>query len=201
MRGRARRFVKTTVLGGIVFLVPLAVLVLLAVKAAGLLRRLAQPVARVLPVKSALGFLTADVVVIALLLLTCFLAGLLAHLSVARRLITKAEAGVLWHVPGYGLVKALTDSVDTGTTDGGSLRATMRPILAHFDDYTQLAFEVDRLDDGRRIVYLPSAPEPRAGTVLVLDAARVEPLPLSFLAAMDGLRKLGHGLGPALRRP
>lgn len=199
MPGRARRFVRTTVLGGIVFLVPLAVLVLLAVKSAGVLRRLAQPVARVLPVQSALGFLTADLVVILALLLACFLAGLLAHVSLAQRLITKAETSVLWHVPGYGLVKALTDSVDTGASL--PMQRTMRPILAHFDDYTQLAFEVDQLDDGRRIVYLPSAPEPRAGTVLVLDAARVEPLPLSFLAAMDGLRKLGHGLGPALRRP
>jgi len=78
-----------------------------------------------------------------------------------------AETGVLWRIPGYGFLKALTDSLDK---EHG---VTLRPVLVRFDDYSQLAFEVDQLPDGRKVIYIPSAPNPRAGSVLVLDKDRV----------------------------
>ena len=40
------------------------------------------------------------------MILACFLAGLLAHVSFASRFVKKAEAA-LWRIPGYGLVKGL----------------------------------------------------------------------------------------------
>lgn len=117
-------------------------------------------------------------------------------MSFAHRFVKNAEAGVLWRIPGYGFVKGLTDSLDKSAA-----AASMRPVLAHFDDYTQLAFEVDHLADGRRVVYVPSAPDPRAGAVLLMDGARIEPVPVTFLTAINALRALGRGLGPCLSPP
>jgi uncharacterized membrane protein len=117
--------------------------------------------------------------------------------SFANRFIRKAEAGVLWRVPGYGLVKGLTDSLDSraGAT-------SMVPVLIHFDDSAQLAFEVDQLPDGRRVVYLPSAPDPRAGSVMVMDKDRVEPIPMmTYVRAITAMRALGRGIGPAFSSP
>ena len=74
-------------------------------------------------------------------------------------------------------------------------------MLVRFDDYSQLAFEVDQLPDGRKVIYIPSAPNPRAGSVLVLDKDRVEPVPLSFMAAVRSLRALGRRVGPSLTTP
>ena len=129
------------------------------------------------------------------LLLACFLAGLLTRLSFANTLVKKAETGVLWRIPGYGFLKALTDGL--GKEHGSSLR----PVLVRFDDYSQLAFEVDQLPDGRKVIYIPGAPNPRAGSVLVLDGDRVEPVPLSFMAAVRSLRALGRGVGSSLAPP
>ena len=187
-------FVKTTIVGGLVFLVPVVILVVLAAKAGKLLRRLARPLAALLPVDRLHGVLVADVVVIAVVVMLCFLAGLLARVSVANRFIKKAETGVLWRIPGYGLMKALTDSFDKSAAS-----SAMRPVLVRFDDYAQLAFEVDRLADGRRVVYLPSAPDPRAGTVVVVDEARVQAVEMSFLSAVRSLRALGRGVAASLR--
>lgn len=192
----ALRFVKTTLVGGVVFLVPLLILASLAAKAAGFLQQLAEPLAPHLPVHTVYGMVAADVVVILLLILTCFLAGLLARVSFARRFVKNAEAGVLWRIPGYGFVKGLTDSLDKSAA-----AASMRPVLAHFDDYAQLAFEVDQLADGRRVVYVPSAPDPRAGAVLVMDGDRIEPVPITFVTAIGALRALGRGVGTCLRPP
>ncbi len=190
------RFVKTTLMGGAVFLVPVTVLALLLAKVGDVLLRLAQPLAKRLPLDTVWGMAVADAVLIVLAVLVCFLAGLLARVSFANRFVRKAEAGVLWRIPGYGFVKGLTDSLDKSPAAKG-----MVPVLIHFDDAAQLAFEVDHLPDGRRIIYLPGAPDPRAGSVLVMDADRVEPVQMTFVRATAALRALGRGLGPTLNQP
>lgn len=192
---QALSFVKTTLVGGVVFLAPLVVLVVLVAKAAELLRRLARPLAALLPVDRFVGVLAADVVVGILVILGCFVAGLVARAGFANRIVKKAEAGVLWRIPGYGFIKGLTDSLDK------SAAGSMRPVLIHFDDAAQLAFEVDQLADGRRVIYVPSAPDPRAGSVLVMAQERVESVPIAFVAAIGSLRSLGRGLGRSLGGP
>ncbi len=186
-------FVKTTLIGGLVFLVPLVILAALVAKAVGFLQRLAEPLAARLPVNTILGVLVVYIVAIVLVVLVCFVAGLLARVSFANRFVKKAEAGVLWRIPGYGFIKGLTDSLDKSPA-----ASSMRPVLAHFDDAAQLAFEVDQLADGRRVIYIPSAPDPRAGEVLVMDQDRIEPVPITFLAAIGALRALGRGVGSSL---
>jgi len=186
-------FVKTTLFGGAVFLLPVTVIALLLAKVGAVLLRLAQPLAKRLPLDTVWGVAVADVVLIVLAVLICFLAGLLARVSFANRVVRKAEAGVLWRIPGYGFVKGLTDSLDKSPA-----ATSMVPVLVHFDDAAQLAFEVDRLPDGRRVIYLPGAPDPRAGSVLVMGADRVEPVHMTFVRATAALRALGRGLGPTL---
>jgi uncharacterized membrane protein len=190
------RFVKTTLVGGAIFLVPVTVLALLLAKVGGVLLRLAQPLAKRLPLNTVWGVAVADFVLIVLAVVVCFLAGLLARVSFANRFVRKAEAVVLLRMPGYGFVKGLTDSLDKSPAAKGML-----PVLIHFDDAAQLAFEVDHLPDGRRVIYLPGAPDPRAGSVMVMDADRVEPVQMTFVRATAALRALGRGLGPTLSQP
>jgi uncharacterized membrane protein len=71
----------------------------------------------------------------------------------------------------------------------------MKPVLAKMDDASQLAFEVERLQDGRVVVYVPGAPDPWSGGVLVMTEDRIEPLPISMVAAVQNLRALGRGTG------
>ena len=196
--GSARRallFVRTTLVGGVVFLAPLIILAVLATKAGRFVHKLAAPLLRVLPVGTVAGLLVVDAIVVIFVVLGCFLAGLLAHFSLANRFVAKAEANVLWRIPGYGIVKGLTDSLDPHAMP------SLRPVLVHFDDYSQVAFEVDRSADGRCVIYLPSSPEPRTGSVIVMDPQQVEPLPISFIAAVAAIRAVGHGLGRSLPPP
>ena len=189
---KALLFVRTTLIGGLVFLAPLAVLGWLAVKAGRLLHNLAAPLARLLPTGTLTGPLLLDTIALVCLVLGCFLGGLIAHFSMANRFIARAEANVLWRIPGYGIIKGLTSSLDPRGVQ------ELRPVLVHFDDYAQVAFEVDRTADARRVIYLPSAPEPRTGSVIVMDPEQVEPLPTTFIATVAAIRAVGHGLGRSL---
>jgi len=196
IRTSARRwlkYVKTTLIGGLVIVVPLFALAWLGKKVVGLLQRMAKPLDDLLPMDTVWGVVVADAIAVAVLLVICFVAGLLTRFSFANRFVKKAESGVLWRIPGYGFLKALTDSLDQKAA-----ASSMRPVMIRFDDSSQLAFEVDRLADGRCVIYIPSAPDPRAGTVMVMDADRVEAVPLTFMKALGDLRALGRGLGADL---
>ena len=83
--------------------------------------------------------------------------------------------------------------------DHDSTRACcVKPVLARMDDASQLAFEVERLEDGRVVVYVPGAPDPWSGGILVMTEDRIEPLPISMVAAVQNLRALGRGTNTIL---
>lgn len=182
-------FVKTTVIGGIVFLVPFIVVVFILGKAFQFMRGLTQPLAAALPmVETVGGLLLVDLIAVALVLLLCFLAGLLARAAAAGRLVQSLEARVLSRVPFYHFVKGMTESVVEAESD-----TTMRSVLVRLDDYSQLAFEIERLAGGEVVVFLPGAPNPWSGTVCLVDAARVTPLDAPMLAAVQNIKHLGKG--------
>ena len=90
-------FLKTTVIGGLVFLVPLVVLGLVIGKAIGVMLIVAEPMASFLPVDSIGGVALANLIALACIVLICFLAGLLANeageAGLARTLWDRAQAG------------------------------------------------------------------------------------------------------------
>ena len=118
----AYRFAKTTVIGGLVFVVPLFVLVWLGAKALKLLRRVAEPLAALLPLDRVIGVLAADALLVAALIVVCFMGGLLARVSSAYRFVSAPRAAC------SGASRA---TVSSGSpTAAGSSTSPARPIRA-----------------------------------------------------------------------
>jgi uncharacterized membrane protein len=181
-------FVKTTVLGGAIFLVPVVVIIVVVAKALQYAMKVAAPLARFIPVDSVGGIALANIIAGAGIVAVCFFAGLAARNSLASNFMREAETRFLWRIPGYGFVRGLADSF---RGDNGG--ATMRPVLAKLDDAAQVAFEVERLDDGRVVVYMPGAPDPWSGAIMVMTEDRIESLPIKMVSAVQNLRMLGRG--------
>ena len=104
-------FVKTTVIGGLVFLVPVVVIVLVIAQAVELMLTVAEPLADVIPVESIGGVALANFIAAIMLVIVCFLAGLLAKTAPARKLVDTAERAVLQNIPGYSLLKGFASSL------------------------------------------------------------------------------------------
>jgi len=181
------QFLKTTIVGGLVFLVPVVAVVIVIDKALQLSRKLVEPMAAFIPIDSVAGFAVANLIADFVIVVICFLAGLAARNSLASKFIREAETRFLWKIPGYNFVKGFTDSL--GSED---VNTSMLPVLMRLDDASQLAFEIERLVDGRVVVYVPGAPDPWSGAVMVVDAERVESLPISMIAAVQNIRALGR---------
>ncbi|MEC5400045.1 DUF502 domain-containing protein [Uliginosibacterium sp. H1] len=144
---------RTTVVGGILFLAPLVATVFIVEKALGLASKLLQPILGHFPHKL-LGFVAvSDLLAIVLLVVICFIAGLLARTVLARRLISTIEQRLLSNLPGYEFFKGLGESIL-----GADGAANRQPVMVRFDDCHQLGFLMEHLDDGTCVVFLPGAP-------------------------------------------
>lgn len=74
-------FVKTTIAGGLLFLVPAVLLVLLVKHAIELVGKVLTPIVKLLPVHNIAGIAVAHLLAALLILIVCFLAGLAARTS------------------------------------------------------------------------------------------------------------------------
>ena len=175
-------------LGGIVFLVPVVIVVIILGKAFQFMLQIALLIDRMIPIESIAGIAVANLLAIAALLLVCFFAGMVAKSAPAKKLY-KTVDNTLLAIPGYVFFKGYTDSMKMGEDAASSLQ----PVLVRYDDCSQLGFEVERLDNGKVVIYVPGAPNPWSGTVVYFDADRVRKLNLSVSQAVSNVRQLGRG--------
>lgn len=187
------RFLKTTVLGGILFLVPIIVFIAIIGKALQITGKLAIPFAGLLGADKFVGIAVAELIAIALLVLICFIAGLAAKTPRAKKFVQSLEVNVLEKIPVYDLLKTKAQSaLSFEETEG------MTPVAARFDDSWQLAFEIERIDGGKVVLFVPGAPDPWSGSVCVVTEDRITPLDLTVKSTVNLMKRLGKGTTEAL---
>jgi uncharacterized membrane protein len=188
------KLIRTTLIGGIIFLIPIAILIAVIGQGLKIAGVIAKPVAAVLPVSMIGGVAVAHVLAILLLLLICFGAGLLARVALARKAVGALEANVLSRLPAYALLKTKTQSMLSPEDIEG-----MSVVVMRFDDAWQIGFEIERIQGGKVALFLPGSPDPWSGSICLAEEDRVTPLDLSVAAAAKMVRRLGRGANEALR--
>jgi uncharacterized membrane protein len=181
-------FIKTTILGGALFLVPVAILAIVLGKAYQIMMLVAQPMSGWVPIDAVGGIALANLLALAAIILSCFFAGLLARGERAKAVYRSLDRRMT-SIPGYAFVKAMTEDVHPGPESGGNFI----PVISRFDDNAQISFEIERTPDGQVVVYLPGAPNPWSGSVVLLDQERVQKLDQSASDVIRSIRSLGRG--------
>jgi uncharacterized membrane protein len=189
MRSLAK-LLRTTVVGGALFLAPFAILVILLEKVFEILRRVINPLAEWLPFESLIGLKTPWILAILLLVMVCIVAGLFARTALAKRLVGWLETALLSNLPGYSFMRTVGEEYAAGTPT-----STHQSVLIRLDDSFQLGFLVERLNSGHVVVFVPGAPKPWNGDVLVVEESRVTLLDPSSKTAVKCLQQLGSGTG------
>lgn len=178
------RFVTSTLLAGVVVVLPVYLGVLLLLKAMKSVGTLLKPFVGLLP-----DWLPADQILSLLLVMViCFLIGLATSTSKGKAIRSSIERSVFEKVPGYTLFRSLTQRL-AGESDDKS----WGPALAEIEDALVPAFIIEELADGRYTVFVPSVPTPLAGAVYVLSRERVHPLDVPFTHAMRVISRWGSG--------
>jgi uncharacterized membrane protein len=183
-----RKFILTTVLGGVLFLIPFVLVVVLLGKGFMIMRTIAEKVNMFLSLDSVAGLPIVDVLAVLFLISCCFIAGLVARSSWARDLRNRVDDLLLQLVPGYAWIKGMTGSVSKEEAAAG-----FKPVWIRLDDQYQVGFEVERCEGDLVAVFLPGAPDPRTGTLSYVESDRIEDLDSSFNDVSKNFRRLGMG--------
>jgi uncharacterized membrane protein len=183
-----RKFIWTTILGGVIFLIPFVLVVVLLNKGFKIMQIMAEKVDMFVPWDSIVGLPVVNLLAIVFLITFCFIAGLVAKRGWAKNIQKRIDDLLLKLVPGYAWIKGLTGTVAVEEAAG-----IFKPVWIRLDDQYQVGFEVERCEGGLVAIFLPGAPDPRAGALIYVDAGRVDKLSTSFNDVADNFRRLGLG--------
>jgi uncharacterized membrane protein len=179
-----REFITSTVVGGLFIVVPVYLAVLLLLKGMKSVTGLVRPIAALVP-----DWLPAErLLSLILVLAICFLVGVAVRTPVGRALRERMEIVFFERLPGYGLLRSLTQRLA-----GDSEESAWQPALAEIEDALVPAFVIEELDDGRFTIFVPSVPTPLAGAVYVLSRERVHILDIPFTQAVRSVSRWGSG--------
>jgi uncharacterized membrane protein len=187
------RPLTTTLIGGVVFLLPLVVVFAVVGHALQVAVQAVSPVVQALPEGHVAGIAVGTILAVLLLVALCYGAGMLARAALGRRLSTSFEDKLTTVYPRYHVIKAMSQGLH-----GRIGERVLRPVLIGFDDQQQIGYDIERLADGRAVVFVPGAPDAWSGNVLLVDAARLQPLAIDPAALARALQGMGRGLGALL---
>jgi len=182
-------FFMTTLVGGVIFLVPVVFLGMVVVKAIDLMLVVAEPLADWIPVDTIGGVALANIIAIVAVLLVCFGAGMLARHALAGAFTRQLESRLLEKLPGYAMIKNVLRGFDTGQEGG------VKPVILKLGSAERAGFEVQRLADGRSVVFIPGAPNAFSGMTQVLPPEQVTYLEVPLNRVIECSQNYGHGLG------
>ncbi len=186
-------FIKSTLLSGVLVILPLGLVLIIVLKLMDLIGPLATPLVAWLPhwlrYPAAIGAL--------LLLVACLVVGFMAQTRAGQRMGNSVEDVVLNRIPGYSTVRSLTRRI--GNVEEGHKFA---PAFVEIEDALVPAFVVEEHADGRYTVFVPSAPTPAVGAIYIMARERVHIIDAPFMNAVRCISTWGIGaadLMPAMR--
>lgn len=178
------KFVSSTLIGGLLVLLPAYLAILLIAKGVKGLVAIAKPLVSHMPIEADHHAIAA----LGIVLLASFVVGLAVTTWPGRPLGRWLDKGLLDRIPGYTFLRSLL-----GRTFGDE-SAEFRVAFVELDDSTSLCYVVEEHDDGFFTVFIPGSPTPFSGAVLLLPAHRIHIVDVPFTQAFRAMTKWGTGM-------
>lgn len=182
------KIIKVTFLGGIMFLAPFIVLIIILEKGYHIIQKVTLPLVSYLPRVHVLGIALQEIVGIIIIAFVCLIAGLASRTAGAKKLIRKIEDGILSFVPGYSFMKGINENI-MGIESNDNLKVVLVPTDAGW----QFAFLMEKIDDNNFTVFVPDAPNPWSGSVCFVEKKNIKEIGITQKQALMCIRKLGYG--------
>ena len=193
----AKKFIKTTTLGGVVVVLPLGILFIVFSWIWHMITGAVAPITSIIlgDRPTMLVNLLVNVIAILVILGGCFGIGLGVRTAFGRFIQSTLEERVLKWLPGYRLVK---DAV-FALLGGGKSPFSHVALVRLFDNDTLVTgFITDEHEDGGYSVFIPTAPNPTSGGVFHLRPEHVTILSQPPDDVMRSIISCGAGSGKLL---
>lgn len=180
-------FLRDTITGGILFMLPVILVIMLLMKAHEMLSKLIKPFSGMLPI-SVMGFDGSRVIAIFLMVLICFISGLLFRSTAVRKGVNQLEDNFLYLIPGYTLIKSITaDAV------GDKDQHDLKPVLVEIEGIMKIGFLAEERDD-LCVIFFPEPTKSDAGEVVIMPRTSVKSIDASTNKIAQCMKRFGKGI-------
>ncbi len=194
MLTRTKIFFRTTLLGGIIVILPAIILILAFKWLFGVVGNAIAPLTNVvvdtLPTPEQYNPLIATVLVLAVIVLGCFFFGLFVRTKLGLMIYSAFENSFLSKAPGYKMIKETVNQLLGKKTSPFSSVALVK---IYGNDTLMTAFITDRHENGMVTVFVPTGPNPTSGFIYHLDQQYVHSVDVSVEDAMRSVISCGAG--------
>lgn len=187
---KIKSFIKTTLLGGALIVLPIVILILVFNWLFEFIADKIQPLTYVISETSRLQEFYSTLLAILIILLVFFVVGIIVKTRMGKYTFEYLELKLLAKLPLYRIIKETTLQLV------GSEKTLFRSVaLVNIfgSDARMTAFVTDEHDDGSFTVFVPSGPAPTAGFIYHLPGDKVQKIKYPIDKAMKTIFSLGAG--------
>jgi uncharacterized membrane protein len=175
----------TITVGGAVFLAPMVIVVFFGSKLLGFLERLLAPIEARTGDLAFGGVALTTVLALLLILIACYLFGLLGRTRQGRGFLQWVQKGVAVVLPSFGMYNELLNEI-------GGEGANASVVLVPTDAGWTLAISFEAQGDGPRLVFIPGAPQWTEGSIAFAPPENIRPTDLTVAELTTVLRRCGR---------
>jgi uncharacterized membrane protein len=128
-----------------------------------------------------------------LILLVCYLAGMLVEKRKVRSWITKLENNVLIFIPGYSMIKRQTSDAIGEVDDNWEV------VLMGDNDDWKMGISVDRQPGGYCTVFFPEPPDAKSGEMKLVHESKLKKLDIPVSKLVKGIRSYGKNTAELMK--
>jgi len=194
---KLKAFLKTSLLGGVVVILPVVILVSLFVWFFRVVSGLIAPLTHLLIQDTRFNEFVAQILVMAVILAACFFVGVLVRTRLGDFFYRFVETRILKLAPGYTMIKETVIQLFGNRKDSPFSSVALAQVFGN--ETLMTGFITDTHADGSCTVFVPTGPNPTSGLIFHLPGRFVHPVDIPVQEAMRSIISCGAGSARLLR--
>ena len=187
---RMKAFFKTSLLGGIVVILPVVILTFVFTWVFDFVTNRIQPLTNVVIKQYEIPEISADVFVIFIIIMACFTVGVFVTTKLGKFVYRSIENRILKAAPGYSLIKETIVHI-LGEKESPFSTVALARIFGN--ETLVSSFVTDKHADGSFTVFVPTGPNPTSGNIFHLKGEYVHPVDIPVEEVMRSIISCGAG--------
>ncbi|MBK7408155.1 MAG: DUF502 domain-containing protein [Saprospirales bacterium] len=168
---RFNNFLRTTLFGGAIVVLPLTIFILLAKLVFDFLRSIIAPISDLIKLPYITSHVLTDLITLALIIVFFFLVGLFVQTRLGKGIVSLVENELFNRLPLYGTIKETVLQF----TGAKKMPFSQVVLVEPYGNNTKMyGFIADEHDNGKFTVFVPTAPNPTNGFIFYLESNQVQ---------------------------
>lgn len=185
---RIKDFFTNTFIGGVVVVLPILIFAYLINWIVSFFGNLVDPIVKLFPI--ALNIYFSKFIAFVVVLFVLFSIGLFIRTRIGQSFFSWFEENFLKKLPFYSTIRETVIQFIGNDKTPFSKVVLVKP---YGGNAKMIGFVTSKLDEGRYTIFVPTAPNPTSGFVIILEEKHIEHLAISAEEAMRTIIGLGRG--------